>query len=281
VKILIAYDGSNCAKDALKELHRAGLPADTHATVITVAEPWAAPVTSDGRKMDVSELLDQTVASKRAEEARALLSEYFPGWTVESEGGQGSPSHVIAERGGQLGVDLIVIGSHGLNALERFVFGSISQQVVTTAHRSVRVSRGNPHRDKEPIRLMIAFDGSEDANNAVDAVLSRVWPERTKVWVVTAVGSNFDEEANNEEREHFAELHARISERLKEHGLGAASIIDNTDPKHLILESAKELETDCIFVGSRGLTRFERTLIGSVSASISARANCSVEVVRK
>lgn len=281
MKILIAYDGSDCSKDALRDLRRAGLPADTHAIVLTVAEPWHAPVGADGRKLDVSELSSASAAGKRAEEGREILQEYFPGWTIESEGGEGSPSHVLVDRGNQLGVDLIVIGSHGLNALERFVFGSISQQVVTTAHRSVRVSRGNPHKEDEPIRVMVGVDGSEDSNNAIDAVASRSWPEHTKVWLVTAVGSNFDQEANEDERKYFTEMHEKISARLKEKGLGVASIIDFTDPKYLILESAKTLEIDSIFMGCRGLTRFERTLIGSVSASISARALCSVEVIRE
>ncbi|MCA1575337.1 MAG: universal stress protein [Acidobacteria bacterium] len=39
---------------------------------------------------------------------------------------------------------------------------------------------------------------------------------------------------------------------------------------------------NCIFVGSTGFSnRLERFLLGSVSAAVANRAECSVEVVRK
>ena len=281
MKILFSYDGSNCAKDALRELKRAGLPERGEALILTVAEPWHAPVGPGGHKLDMSPLGDETTALKQADEARSLFTELFPGWQVEAEGRQGSPSHQIVDRADQWGADLIVIGSHGLNAVERFVFGSISQQVVTSAHCSVRVARGNPHREDEPIRLLLGVDGSQDSNETVETVLARDWPPHTKVWLVTAIGSYFEDEANERERNQFEELHASIEARFKEKGVTAVSVIDFTDPKHLILATAKEFEIDCIFLGSRGLTRFERTLIGSVSASITARSQCSVEIVRK
>ena len=280
MKIILSYDGSDCATDALHELKRAGLPDEGEALILAVAESWPAPVGPDGQKLDVSPLADEASALKLANDARALFSELFPGWQVEAEGRQGSPSHKVVERADYWDADLIVIGSHGLNAVERFVFGSISQQVVTSAHCSVRVARGNPHRQDEPVRLLIGVDGSEDSTTAVEAVLSRNWPANTKVWLVTAVGSYFEQDANSREKEQFEELHEQIEERLKEKGLSTASIVDYTDPKHLILALAKEYEIDCVFLGSRGLTRFERTLLGSVSASITARAHCSVEIVR-
>lgn len=280
MKVLIAYDGSHCATDAISELKRAGLPQDAEGLVVCVAEPWHAPIGPGGQRLDTSALADEASALHKAEEGRARLREVFPGWTTHAEGTKGSPSKQLIERADEWKADLVVVGSHGLNAMERLVFGSISQQVVTGAHGSVRIARGNPHRDYEPVRLLIGVDGSIDSNAAIDAVLDRNWPEHTKVWLVTAVASGFDEEATERDRKEFEELHERTAARLKEKGLSSASMIDSTDPKHLILGTAEEMEIDCIFVGSRGLTRFERTLLGSVSASISARAHCSVEVVR-
>ena len=43
MKILIAYDGSNCAEAALDDLVRAGLPATGEFSVMSVAEVWRAP----------------------------------------------------------------------------------------------------------------------------------------------------------------------------------------------------------------------------------------------
>ncbi len=281
MKILIAYDGSVCAQDALRELRRAGLPADAEVLILSVAEQWMAPTGAGGRALDVSDLADSASALKVAEEARTQLREFFSGWTIEAEGRVGSISRQIIERADEWGADMLVVGSHGLNAAERFVFGSISQQLVTNAHCSVHVARGNPHRDDQPVRLLVGVDGSDDSNVAVDEVLNRTWPEQTKVWLTTAVNSYFDEDANTREREGFRQLHEEIAGKMKAKGLSTTSVINNIDPKYLILETASDMEVDCIFMGARGLTKFERTLLGSVSAAISARAHCSVEVVRR
>jgi hypothetical protein len=43
MKILIAYDGSDCAEAALDDLQRAGLPPEAEAQIISVAEVWLPP----------------------------------------------------------------------------------------------------------------------------------------------------------------------------------------------------------------------------------------------
>ncbi len=40
VKILIGYDGSECADAAIDDLRRAGLPGEATAIVLTVIESW-------------------------------------------------------------------------------------------------------------------------------------------------------------------------------------------------------------------------------------------------
>ena len=42
MKVLIAYDGSECANHAIEDLSRAGLADDTEAMILTVAETLAA-----------------------------------------------------------------------------------------------------------------------------------------------------------------------------------------------------------------------------------------------
>jgi len=43
MKILIGYDGSDCAEAALDDLTRAGLPSRAEAIVLSVAEVWLPP----------------------------------------------------------------------------------------------------------------------------------------------------------------------------------------------------------------------------------------------
>ena len=43
MKILIGYDGSDCAEAALDDLKRAGLPESAEAHILSIAEVWLPP----------------------------------------------------------------------------------------------------------------------------------------------------------------------------------------------------------------------------------------------
>jgi nucleotide-binding universal stress UspA family protein len=70
------------------------------------------------------------------------------------------------------------------------------------------------------------------------------------------------------------------TEKLRTAGLLVSSAVREGDPKHILIGEAEAWKADGIFVGARGLSRLERFWLGSVSAAIVARADCSVEVVR-
>jgi nucleotide-binding universal stress UspA family protein len=72
----------------------------------------------------------------------------------------------------------------------------------------------------------------------------------------------------------------RCAEILKEAGLTAEPVVEQGDPKHVLLDEAEHWPADCVFVGAHGMSRFERVMLGSVSAAVAERAHCSVEIVR-
>ena len=43
MKILIAYDGSDCSKEAIKDLRRAGLPCESEALAVSVFSERRCP----------------------------------------------------------------------------------------------------------------------------------------------------------------------------------------------------------------------------------------------
>ena len=56
----------------------------------------------------------------------------------------GPPRSAILDEAETWGADLIVLGSHGYRAWERFLLGSVSQAVVSHAKCSVEVVRRPP-----------------------------------------------------------------------------------------------------------------------------------------
>ncbi|KXK55699.1 MAG: universal stress protein [Chlorobi bacterium] len=263
MKILIAYDGSADAERAIAGLQRAGLPTEAEAIIISVIEPWHnAPE------------FDCTL------QALPMLQQAFPKWEAHAELRRGTPSREVLLFAQEWKPDLIVLGSQGLSRRPDLAIGSVSQQILTAAATSVRVVKGEVRDSDYPVRLLLAVDGSPDSEHGVQSLLERTWPESTKVWIVTAVSGGYSMEEIESERQAAMELHERIGKKLQQAGLSYTSIIGMGDPRSVILSEAEAWEVDCIVIGARSMTPYQRTLLGSVSAAVAARSRCTVEVSR-
>lgn len=311
MKILIAYDGSDCADSALDDLKKAGLPQDAEALILSVAEVWLPPPPPSGYEVVEAAREAQSPAdlqkkylkgSRAVSEARALamrakerLQNNFPGWQISIEATYGSPAWEVIMKADGWKPDLTVVGSHGRNALGRLVMGSVSQKVLTESRSSVRVARGRVEIEESPVRIIIGVDGSPGSEAAVKAVAARRWPMGSEARVIivedplvpTLIGhlipnvAKWIEESNKGEVEWMQKLAEHATELLRPSELSVSSIVLNGDPKSALVEEAEKWRADSIFVGSVGFSnRFERFMLGSVSGAVAARAHCSVEVVR-
>jgi nucleotide-binding universal stress UspA family protein len=312
VRILIGYDGSKCADAALDDLGRAGLPENAEAQILSTAEVWLSPpppsseeIVEQARQVKVPADLKR-IYSKECEAAKEALSlaqraqerlkAIFPKWEVSADSACGSPAWELVSKADLWKPDLIVVGSHGRTALGRFVLGSVSQRVLTEARCSVRVARGRVEEPDTPVRLIIGVDGSPGSAAAVQAVAARYWPPRSEAKLVAVddpllpdyVGevipplANIIEEDKQEELTWATKIAKESAALLAHTQLKVTEVLREGDPKHELPKAAEEWGADCIFVGSAGFSnRFERFVLGSVSAAVAARAHCSVEVVRR
>ena len=308
-KILIAYDGSSCAEAALDDLQRAGLPAECEVLVLTVTEFWLPAPLPSGYEIfeacalqasaDLSPFANDSPAlaeaKSMAEAAAKRLRSSFPTWVVNAEARVGSPSREVIAKADEWNPDLIVIGSHGRSALGRIILGSVSQSVLTHAHCSVRVARGRVEEPNTPVRILVGVDGSPASAAAIREVGMRAWPQLSEIRVIavsaplaaTFAGSlmppvgRIVQMSNDTEREWLSSIVQDAVGVLEPSGLKVSTEVREGDPKHELVEAAEAWSADCLFVGSVGFSnRFERFLLGSVSAAVTARAHCSVEVVR-
>jgi nucleotide-binding universal stress UspA family protein len=313
VKILIAYDGSDSSDIAIDGLQRAGLPPEGEALVVSVAEVWLPPATNEG---DETFPVQVPAVVKRAQERAARIVEeaqqlaergskrvqtILPNWKLSHEALSGSPAFEILNRADEWRPDLIVVGSQGHTAIGRLVLGSVSQKILTEASVCVRVGRSTSGLGTSGERIVIAVDGSPGSQAAVKCVVSRFWAPGSEVRVIVAQDllrpyppvpplipaiNNFIDQLNETQRSHAETIVAvagkELIESFHDKNITVSSLIDNGDPKQVIVEQATEFGADCIFTGATGVSnRLERFLLGSVSAAIAARAHCSVEVVRQ
>lgn len=310
MRVLIAYDGSECADNAIEDLPRAGLPAEVEAMIASVEEEWlkAPPLSSYEvvEEMTAKETVVSTEKGYHREEepfsaealaqgARAKLQKLFPAWKVTETAIIGSPAGEILRLAEEWQADLIVVGSHGRSTVGRFFFGSVSSKIVTQAHCTVRVARCGTEGKYDKERILIAVDGSLGAESAVDEAASRVFPAETEVRLVmvsdplkpSLVGrfipkvAEWVEESNAEERDWSRDVLDQQAEKLKKVGLQVSRVIREGDPRRVLVDEAEDWNATTIFIGARGLTGIDRFLLGSVSAAVAQRAECSVEIVRR
>jgi nucleotide-binding universal stress UspA family protein len=88
------------------------------------------------------------------------------------------------------------------------------------------------------------------------------------------------EVSDEENWDQVRQIFEPLAEKLRSAGLDTAVMIRRGKPADEIVDEAESWGADCIFVGAKGVRGIERLLLGSVSSAVSARADCSVEVVR-
>jgi nucleotide-binding universal stress UspA family protein len=143
MKILIALDGSDYSRAALKSVIARPWPPDTTVKVLHVVEP---PSLLMGREMGGYDpefemvwkaLRDQAkdLVEKAAEQLRKAK------FSVSTELVEGDPKSQILDAAKEWHADMIILGSHGRSGLSRFLIGSVSQDVVRHAHCSVEIIR--------------------------------------------------------------------------------------------------------------------------------------------
>jgi nucleotide-binding universal stress UspA family protein len=308
MKILIAYDGSECADAALEDLKSAGLPKTAEATVMSLADVFLPPpideevdntfpmyVPAGVRRAHERAEREVKEAESMAKRASEQIKKSFPEWHVRYEALADSPTWALIRTADEWHADLIVVGARGHSVLGgRLILGSVSQRVLYEASCSVRVARGRRRDAASPLRLVIGVDNSPYSNAAVDAVYRREWPAGTEVRLLAVVDTvmaitpdpsqpsivKWIEVGDEDNWDQVRQIFEPSADKLRSAGLEAAVMIRRGNPKEELVAEAASWGADCIFLGPKGIRGIDRLLLGSVSLSAAARAHCSVEIVR-
>ena len=287
MQVLVATDGSKFGKWALEWVARLPLAEPPSVKVIHILDLGALrapfmvqPVVAGTErylKAEVAKFLKQAKRTKA--EAAALLKSFRLNGRVVTERG---PIAATIVESAKRGVQLVAIGSRGLDAIDRFMLGSVSTHVVHHVSCSVLVVREAP----PPLRsVLLAVDGSAASKRAVQFLLRTMTPmpasreraaEPLSVTVVHAMPF-----LNYPELRHAgAALVEACSQKLLEAGYRVAQVSTIGNPADEILKAAETHGADLIVTGAKGLGAVGRFLLGSVSTRVVQHAHCSVLVVR-
>ena len=143
------------------------------------------------------------------------------------------------------------------------------------------------------MRILLAVDGSEASDAAIDEVRKRPWPTGSTVRVLSVtqqympaapdvvLASMPVDEIRARLNEEAERLTRAASERIAAPSITVETEVREGDPRTAILDAADDWNADLIVVGSHGRTGLNRLVMGSVAQSVVAHARCSVEVVRR
>ncbi|GGN48823.1 MULTISPECIES: universal stress protein [Oceanobacillus] len=137
--IVIAVDGSEAAEKAFKKAIKIAKNNDARLVIAHVI---------DSRTFATAEAYDRTLSERAEEYAKELLDNYIE--TARNEGltdlvrciEYGSPKvKVPRDIAENFKADLIICGATGMNAVERFLIGSVSESITRHAKCDVLVIR--------------------------------------------------------------------------------------------------------------------------------------------
>ncbi|MGI0091824.1 MAG: universal stress protein [Nitrososphaerales archaeon] len=146
-------------------------------------------------------------------------------------------------------------------------------------------------------KVLVAFDGSDNAGRALEAAKSLAKQNTAELIVVhvvserppavySPIGMNMpttDYQAYFKQIEDQGnKLVNQAVEIAKAQGIRARGVVIATVSSTVesILDTCKNESADLIVVGTRGLGGFKKLLLGSVSSGVLSHASCSVLVVR-
>jgi len=287
MNVLVATDGSKHGGWGLNWVATLPFIKPPRVTVLHVLDiaglraPFLSQPVMAGTERFIEEELQrmETRCTKTLKEAREELAALKLKGRVRKE--QGAVAPTILKRAPKRD-GLLVVGSQGLDALDRFMLGSVSTNLIHHATCPVLVVKG----EAAPVRrIILATDGSNVSAQALKFILTRFQPDRSTgkgrqapihvsvLHVMPFVKYPGLKEANYQ-------LLERSVKKLIKAGFTAEPLCQFGRPAEEILKAAANDHADLIVMGAKGLGAVARFLLGSVSTRVVQQANCTVLVVR-
>lgn len=266
---IVGVDGSECARHAaLWAANQVGGRADELELIATWTIPVAGgypafePLVTSGS----IELIERST-HEAVEELAAQLRPSVP-VPITTAVARGGASSVLLEAANH--ASMLVVGSRGRGGFSRLMLGSTSTQCATHSTIPTVVV---PHESplNEPTTIVVAFDGSPNATNALRWALDFARPgtaiECVSVWDVSPISVGADRyffpDAVDLARDRF---HHLVTDALRSRDLTGIDV-----RRHFVEDLPKEAltkraaEADLLVMGARGHGAIGAALLGSVS----------------
>jgi nucleotide-binding universal stress UspA family protein len=295
-RILMATDGSPSSQQACEVAAQIASGFGSRVTVLT-AIPSIGALAAPLEGEYYSKIINK--AENVVERAASVFKK--AGVTVSEKQvpqGRASPVETILECAAEEKTDLIAMGTRGMGGIKRAVLGSVSSGVAMHAPCATLVVRQSKRKEgAQPVRrVMVAVDGSENAQRALEAAVDMAKRLRLELqiahvayvpgllWSSGMPGSMVPIDKIEDDAEKTGrQLLSKAVKFAKDEGVANPKgelVTKLASPAQGIVDLAEQSDADVIVIGTRGLGGFKKLLLGSVAGTVLHYAHCSVLVVK-
>jgi nucleotide-binding universal stress UspA family protein len=297
--ILVPLDRSSLAEQALPLAARIAQATGAKVRLALVHAIPAAPL--DPAYARVFTALE--LANRRAERSylRGVQTDLREGGTRRSSAvtltGKAGPA--LLEHVEELGIDLVVMATHGRGGLRRAWLGSVADYLMRRLEVPLLLVRpvegaSPPDRPEDGRVILVGLDGSALAEQVLEPagelarslglellLLQVVSPVPDPADPTLGLSSPVDQELTNQWRRQAQDYLADMAERLRARGLRASGVaIVGNRAADALLEAASPERVAMIAVATHGHGGLVRTVLGSVADKLVRAADVPVLVYR-
>lgn len=290
--ILVPLDGSALAARALPFAGRVARAAGAELVLFRASPEGDVPPTrgevggerrTSATKASSEKAADLTAAAERLRREGVSATTWI---------GSGPAAASILAAVREIGVDLIVMSTHGRSGLGRWIYGSVADEVMrlaTVPLLLVPAAADGSWPEGRSLRVLVPLDGSDLARAVLPptrAVAHALGAEMLLLRVVVPISHAYadsyvflecDPEEDQAEAARALEAEA---EALRSEGrcVGVRTIMGG--PVSSIANVARQWEADVIAMATHGSGGIVRLMMGSVATGVLHRAHVPILIVR-
>lgn len=292
--ILVGLDGSPLAESILPYVTTLAQSLKAGITLITVTH-LPEEVLDEEHRVDLVQLVERAEVLAR-DYLRGIEKRLEPsGITVKSAVAVGDAPTEIVRYAAHNGIDLIALATHGRSGIQRWVYGSVAEEVLHTAQTPLLLIR--PGHDAAPVaatvsQVALPLDGSPLAEAALPyaeqlaaalktpLVLLRA-VEPVYVFGEPAVGMTLGYEDILSTLTKAAQDYVEpLAAELRSKGLSASAVTPIGVPAGMIAQHAQAHPGTLVVMATHGRTGLLGTVLGSVARRVVQQAGAPTLLVR-
>ena len=294
IRILIAIDEPNWAKTIVNAAYNFIDRKNSEVTLLNVIE---TNIAEEGYFYSLPEKFIKHEAEK---ENFMFLENFLENSEVDYKGflyKEGNAAEIITKLAEKDEYDLLVIGSHNKNAIERLLLGSVAYKVTHLGKTSVLVIDSKCHikmSETKPFSILMGVDTSDDSFSAAENLWKFIDKDRAGVTLLNVLIEPsliippdayiyLDMNKIIEEAclvsENLLDLSAN---KIEEHGVKIVKKYHvEGDAASMLIDEAEKNKHDLIVVGSHSGSKISRWLLGNVSTKVYEHAKQPVLIIKQ